>query len=232
LRTPSLVAVGDFDQGSYLLMTQLPGHRLVEVWPELQADDRDRLADALGEALAALHALDSSALADLPPPHWPSFVPAQRASATARQRARGLAEPWLEQIDTFLDHWGAPLGDERVLLHTEVMREHLLAEHDGRGWRLGALIDFEPAMLGERDYEFASVGLFVSCGDGRLLRRLLRAYGWREALLDEALSCRLMAQALLHRYSHLRWYLERLPCPGARTLEQLACHWFALDADA
>jgi hygromycin-B 7''-O-kinase len=83
-------------------------------------------------------------------------------------------------------------------------------------------------MPGGRAYEFASVGLFVTCGDRQLLRRVLRAYGWPEAGLDDALSCRLMAMALLHRYSHLRWYLERLPLPGATTLEQLARHWWAL----
>jgi hygromycin-B 7''-O-kinase len=94
---------------------------------------------------------------------------------------------------------------------------------------LSGLFDFEPAMRGEREYEFASIGLFVACGDGRLLRRILLAYGWAERRLDEALQQRLMAQALLHRYSHLRWYLQRLPVPGATTLEQLARHWWAID---
>jgi hygromycin-B 7''-O-kinase len=56
----------------------------------------------------------------------------------------------------------------------------------------------------------------------------LSAYGYAPHALDEALSCRLMAYALLHRYSKLRWYLERLPCPGATSLEQLASHWWAL----
>ena len=41
-----------------------------------------------------------------------------------------------------------------------------------------------------------------------------------------------MAHALLHRYSNLRWYLERLPAPGATTLEQLADRWWPLAATA
>jgi hygromycin-B 7''-O-kinase len=82
---------------------------------------------------------------------------------------------------------------------------------------------------GAREHEFASIGLFVSCGDGRALRRILLAYGHAEAQLDAALPCRLMAQALLHRYSNLRWYLERLPLPGAHSLEQLARHWWCLE---
>jgi hygromycin-B 7''-O-kinase len=43
-----------------------------------------------------------------------------------------------------------------VRLDTGVMRYHLLtAEGPERTWRLSGLIDFEPAMHGEREYEFA-----------------------------------------------------------------------------
>ena len=120
-------------------------------------------------------------------------------------------------------------GEARVLLHTEIMREHLMVQRRGDRWHFSGLFDFEPAMPGGSLYEFASVGLFVSGGDGPLLRRILRASGCRADDLDESMPCRLMAQALLHRYSNLRWYLERLPLPGAVKLEQLAHHWFAID---
>ena len=57
-----------------------------------------------------------------------------------------------------------------MLLHTEVMRQHLLAvEGPGGVLRLSGLIDFEPAMRGEREYEFVGVGVFVAEGDGRFL---------------------------------------------------------------
>jgi hypothetical protein len=57
------------------------------------------------------------------------------------------------------------LPPRRVLLHTEIMREHLLVTPHADGWSLSGLFDFEPAMRGAREYEFASVGLFVSRGD-------------------------------------------------------------------
>jgi hypothetical protein len=48
------------------------------------------------------------------------------------------------------------LSRPRVRLDTGVMRYHLLtAEGPERTWRLSGLIDFEPAMHGEREYEFA-----------------------------------------------------------------------------
>lgn len=222
--TPRLMAHGRFDGGHYLLMSQLRGRRLVDAWPALAADAKDRLAERLGEALAALHSIDTTPLADFTP-SWQAFIAEQRASAAQRQRARGLDALWVEQVEPFLERWMPAPVPRLALLHTEVMREHLMV--DGAGTLTG-LFDFEPAMPGAPEYEFSSFGLFVACGDARLLRRTLRAYGYADSALDTALQRRLMAYTLLHRYSNLSWYLERLPVPGATSLEQLAAHWWAL----
>lgn len=226
--TPRLLAHDVIDGWHCLLMTQLRGRRLVDVWPELSLEQRDRFADELGASIAALHAIDTSPLADFGP-RWDEFLPAQRAGAVERQRECRLGARWLERLPDFLDRWMPPIDTRRSLLHTELMREHLMVANEGTGWQLSGLFDFEPAMLGAPEYDFASFGLFVACGDGRLLRRSLRAYGYQDDQLDAALQNRLMAYAILHRYSNLRWYLERVPAPGATTLEELATHWWALD---
>ena len=229
--TPRLVGDDTLDGWRGLLMTQLRGERLVDVWPRLSLADRDRFAQFLGHSMAALHALDATSLGDIEPP-WHSFLPAQRDSAAERQRTRGLDPFWLEQLPGFLDRWMPPIGERRVLLHTELMREHLMAAPDTNGHcSLSGLFDFEPAMIGAPEYDFASFGLFVACGDGRFLRRSLLAYGYPPDQLDAALQNRLMAYAILHRYSKLRWYLERLPAAGAVTLEQLAARWWPLASD-
>jgi hygromycin-B 7''-O-kinase len=115
-----------------------------------------------------------------------------------------------------------------VLLHTEVMREHPLAAEDPEGtWRLCGLIDFEPAMRGEREYEFVAVGVFLAQGDGRFLARTPAAYGYHPDQLGPDLRRRLLAWGILHRYSNLRWWMRRLPEPYRPTLEALADRWFA-----
>jgi hygromycin-B 7''-O-kinase len=226
--TPQLIATGTHDGWPYLLMSQLRGQRLVDAWPALALSERDRIADTLGEAIAALHAIDTTPLAGLPP-RWEEFIAAQHASAAERQARRGLDAYWLERVPDFLQRWMPLPAARHVLLHTEIMREHLMLDRDATGSTdLSGLFDFEPAMLGAAEYEFASVGLFVACGDARTLRRVLLAYGYSQHALDEALQCRFMAYALLHRYSNLRWYLERLPAAGATTMEQLASQWWPL----
>ncbi|MBI2571422.1 MAG: aminoglycoside 3'-phosphotransferase/choline kinase family protein [Candidatus Schekmanbacteria bacterium] len=228
--TPAVHAVGELEGWTYLLMDRLRGQSLVTAWPRLSEVDRSGLATQLGEALAALHALEPPQLEGLCI-DWPGFVAEQHRTAAERQRRWGLSEAWREQIPEFLD--GVELGDggARALLHTEVMREHLLVDQSGSRWVFSGLFDFEPAMVGAPEYEFAAVGLFFSCGEARLLRRVLLAYGYRAAALDGALERRLLAYALLHRYSHLPWYLKRLPPPpGTTNLAALAGLWWGVSA--
>lgn len=224
LPTPEPVACGTSGDWSYVLMSRLNGRLLVDAWPELAAGDRDRLATELGQGLAALHGIEGVDLGA--ETDWGEFLRAQRESAVDRQRARGLDERWVEQIPDFLA--ATPTDDgRRALLHTELMREHLLVTRGADGWALSGLFDFEPAMVGPPEYDLASFGVFVSCGDGRFLRRALLAYG---VTPDEALQRRALAYAILHRYSNLRWYMERVPPrSGDVTLDDVARRWWAID---
>ncbi|MEV5976000.1 aminoglycoside 3'-phosphotransferase/choline kinase family protein [Streptomyces sp. NPDC052114] len=221
--TPRLHDAGTYVNGwRYVLMSRLPGEGLATAWPRIPRADRERIVTDAAEALAALHALDPGPLADvLGPGDWGAFVDRQRAGAVEKQRGHGLAEGWLEQIPGFLDSAGPPaVQDHRpALLHTEFMRQHLIVDPDD-AWRLTGLFDFEPAMIGDRAYDFVGVGLFVTRGEPGLLARFMKAYG---RTYDPR---RLLAYTLLHVYSKLPWYLSELPAPPEPTLDALAETWF------
>jgi hygromycin-B 7''-O-kinase len=220
--TPRVVATGDLEGWRYLVMTRLEGEALSDAWPRVPPRERERVVERVGEALARLHALPPPG-SGVPRPDWASFLAEQASTAVERQRARGLGEAWLAQIPAFLAATAGDPPSRLVLLHTEVMREHLLVREGAGVFELTGLLDFEPAMVGAADYEFASVGVFVSGGEPGLLRRLLLAYGTPAARLDERLSRRLLAQAILHRYANLPWYLRRLdPSSQLATLDALA----------
>jgi hygromycin-B 7''-O-kinase len=221
--TPGVDACGELDGWHYLLMQQLRGEPLVDAWPRIPLADRTQMMHELGVALARLHALPTAELAGIGPA-WIPFLAGQRANCVERQRGSGLAATWLEQIPEFLGSTPLSPGPRHVLLHTEVMREHLIVEPGPGGWELSGLVDFEPAMVGEAEYELASIGVFVTAGEPGLLGHLLAGYG---RALDAALQRRALAYALLHRYSRLSWYLERVP-PRAdvTTLASLAEQWW------
>lgn len=221
--TPRAIAAGERGQWLYIVMTRLSGCSLAEAWHTIEPHDRFQLMREVGAALAALHATATDELAPLAV-DWPRFMDAQRASCRDRQLARGLGAPWVDEVGDFLARWTPRDDGARVLLHTEVMREHLLVERREGAWHITGLIDFEPAMLGAPEYELAAVGIFLTCAEPGLLRVLLDAYG---AEVDDELPLRIMAYALLHRYSNLRWYLERLPVlDDVGDLESLARRWF------
>ena len=226
LPTPGPVAVGELEGWGYVVMERLPGVVLQDVWEEVPDDARREMCLRLGAAVARLHALPLDGL-EVPAPDWDAFVRRQAETCVARQREKGLAEHWLEQIPGFLA--SVALGSRRrALLHTEVMRHHLLAERRAGVWELTGLFDFEPAMVGDPEYELGSVGIFVTDGSPALFRAFLRGYGWARAEWGPALQRRTLAYTLLHRYSNLRWYLEILPPRSAATLDALAAEWFPL----
>ncbi|GHE58413.1 phosphotransferase [Streptomyces longispororuber] len=223
--TPEVHASGAYENGwRYVLMSRLSGEGLHHAWPRVPEGGRERLVARAGEVLAALHALDHAPLADaVGPGDWAAFTARQRADAVERQRAKGLPEHWLEQIPDFLASVPLPaVAGRRALLHTEFMRDHLLAAPapGGGGWELTGLFDFEPAMIGDPAYDFVGVGLFVTRADPRLLARLMAAYG---RTFEPRL---LLAYTLLHVYSNLPWYLRELPAPPEPTLDALAECWF------
>jgi hygromycin-B 7''-O-kinase len=170
--TPRAIAAGERGQWLYIVMTRLSGCSLAEAWPAIEIRDRLQVVREVGAPLAALHATTTDELAPLAV-DWPRFMDAQRASCRDRQLARGLAAPWVDAVDAFLARWTPSNDAAPVLLHTEVMREHLLVERREGAWHLSGLVDFEPAMLGAPEYELAAVGIFLTCAEPGLLRAYL-----------------------------------------------------------
>jgi hygromycin-B 7''-O-kinase len=218
--TPRVRDFGPYENGwQYVLMSRLHGENLAHAWDRVPRGHRERIVSEVGETLAVLHSLGVDPLRDvLGPGDWGAFLDRRTAGAVEQQRAHGLSPAWLEQIPDFLASVPLPRTPDACLLHTEVMQQHFLVDPDG--WRLTGFFDFEPAMIGDRAYDFVGVGLFVTRGDPDLLARLTKAYGRTFEPTE------LLAYTLLHVYSNLPWYMRELRVPGEGTLRSLAEAWF------
>jgi len=222
--TPRLAATGEMKGWRYVAMERLPGRLLSDAWGEMGDGDRAEICGRWGAATARLHALPVDGL-DVPAPDWDTFVREQAEGCVAQQTRVGAPPEWIEQIPAFLASVPLPASDRRALLHTEIMREHLLVDRGGDGWEITGLFDFEPAMVGDPEYDTAAVSCFVTGGDPALRRAFVSGYGLTDADLTPAFRRRAMAYTLLHRYSNLRWYLDLLP-PRATTFDELAEEWW------
>ncbi|MEU3271589.1 aminoglycoside 3'-phosphotransferase/choline kinase family protein [Saccharomonospora sp. NPDC006951] len=225
--TPAFVGAGEAEGWHYVLMRRLSGEPLSQAWSRLSTSERAELAERIGVALAELHAVTDPSLATLEPLDWRAFVRERRDVVVAEQRERGLGDEWLARIPGFLDEVELGSG-EPVLLHTEVMREHVLLR-EGTATPSG-LFDFEPAMPGAPEYDFVAVAVYLAGGGeegASFMRTLLRAYGYAPSDVDERFARRCLAYTLLHRYGNLRAYLDWMPAPPEPTLDSLAVTWFA-----
>lgn len=88
-------------------------------------------------------------------------------------------------------------------------------------------ISFEPSMVGQREYDFCAVGIFITQGNSGLFREFLSSYGYADSDLTDDLRRRIMMWLLLHRYSNLSWFLTLIPGTSNLTkLEELEQYWF------
>jgi hygromycin-B 7''-O-kinase len=202
---PQIIAEGMRGPWSYLVITRLPGLSGEEAWPLLPEAQKEMLLTQLGATIAEVQSQPPGELASLEP-QWKPFILGQIAACRARHERLGLPAKFLTGIGALLAEACdiIPLDPAPVILTGEYVPENLLLmERSGR-WRLSGLIDFADVMMGLRDYDLLGPSAFMAAGMPGRVRALLRGFGYGDADIDEALTRRLMALCLLHRFSDLR----------------------------
>ena len=222
--TPEIVAAGDLEGWPYLVMQRLAGRYLSEVWGAMAAPNQLQLVADLGALLAQLHALPTRGL-EMLEADWPAVIADRVRGCVQRHREQGMAEVWLQQLPAYLARAQPlyPASFPPVIVSGDIHQYHLLVAEAQGQWRLAGLFDFDDARVGFHEYDLAATGLFLMAGRSQLLRTFLRAYGYADADLDEALSHRLLSYTLLHRYRPFNWVREEVVGDRAcTTLAQLA----------
>jgi Ser/Thr protein kinase RdoA (MazF antagonist) len=176
-------------------MSRLPGQRVLEAWPGLDADARERLSHDIGAAMTRLAALPVTGLDALRAPQE-SLLAERRPRLLRDQRERGGDDALEAQLREFLDALPPLLPAESVLMHADLTADNILV-HDGR---LAGFIDFADAFVGPWTYELAATSCFVTQGDRRSQRALLLGRGV-EATPELLVTLR--SWAVLHRYGHI-----------------------------
>lgn len=207
--TPELLWQAELEGWPYLVISRLPGRTLEEAWPAMSGAERAEALARIGEIMRAAHALPTAGLESIDL-GWDAFLERQIAGCESRHRRMGLPERLASQIPAYLESARAllPRSVAPVLLTGEYTPQNLLVTRAGGRWRVTGMIDFADACLGAPEYDLLGPCLFLSAGSADLQRAFLGACGYAPADLGPALSRKLMALALLHRYSNLRFQLR------------------------
>lgn len=212
--TPERLAHGDHQGWPYVVMTELAGTPVTELWPQMAEAQRLQLLTDLGALAAQVHALPVGPLAALPP-QWDGFIAGQRRRCLERQRRTGLPEHLLAQVEAFV---AGPLPESPpVLLTGEYTPFNLLA--DPSSGRLCGMFDFGDGLVGPREYDWLGPLAFLVAGDAARCQAFFGGYG---AEVDAPLRLALMRLLLLHRYSHLKAQIKAPGWREARDFEALA----------
>lgn len=222
---PELRASGSQAEWLYIVMSRIPGTPLDDAWPSINQENRKQIVYDLGNKTWHLHSIKPQIIPELSI-NWDEFINQQNRTCRTRQERHGLNIDWLNQINPFLKSFNPDHETKHVILHTELMHQHVFVKETDEKWEISGLIDFEPSMIGPKEYEFASVGLFVSCGDPLLFKEFFKGYGYSEQQINQDLTRISMYYMLLHRYCHLPWFMKEVPVKEARTLLDLEKGWY------
>ena len=212
IAVPQTIQTGRLENLPYIVMTQLAGVSLRDVWLEVTEKNRIEVVVQLGNLLRELHSY-------APPLHvaalnhdWHNFIAQQARTALERQRNAGASAEWLESLPEYLAKIPQllPTDCAEVFLHGDVHPLNLLLKRTGDAWRLAGLFDFGDSLCGYHEYEFVAPGVLMLQGHRELQREMLLAYGYKASRLDRNLRARLMLLTILYECSNLRKYALRL----------------------
>ncbi len=209
LPIPRLVAEGEIESWSYIIITAVEGVPLYEVWDSMSMSDRERIAVGCGELIASLHSTRTEGLEEIAV-DWPGFVEGQIQDCIDELARSGVGEHWTQAVVEFFQDI-PPLfepGFKPVLLSADVTDEHILVSQLGGRWELTGFVDFGDAMLGHPHYDFVAPGCSITRSSSDLQRAMLLAYGYPEDQLDETMARQLMAYTLIHGFINIPELLE------------------------
>lgn len=202
---PRILAEGEDDGWSWLIITKLAGTLGSEIWPVLSEQERIAILGDIGRTIAEVQAVDPGRLLEMRPA-WPDFIKRQAEGCIERHRRQDLDASLLADLPALLQAAPSvlPVDVLPVILTGEWIPENLLLTETPDGWRLAAVIDFGDVMTGWREYDLLGPSTFMCAGVPSRLRAFLEGYGVAAEDYDDAMRRRLTTLMMLHGASDMR----------------------------
>ena len=201
---PEIMLEGERDRWPYLVITRLQGVVGSQAWPILPEDQKERVLAQIGETIAEVQRVPVGGLSAVEP-RWAAFISGQIKGCRARHERLGLPQKYLDGLDDLLRDAAAliPVDAPPVILTGEYIPENFLLSRESGTWRLAGLIDFGDVFTGWGEYDLLGPSVFMAAGMPRRVQSFFGGFGYSPEDVTPALTRRLAALMLLHRFSDL-----------------------------
>lgn len=205
---PKLISTGQFEGWNYLIMSELKGTLLIDIFDELSLDEKKQIAFDLGKIIREIHDATISTNQD-DYNHWKQFITNQLEQVENHHKNNGMNEELVNQLTNYVDDETFQGNVQIVLLTGEYTPFNLIMNKVDGMWKFTGLIDFADCFVGNSKYDLLGPIAFMFYPFEGLNRIFLESYGYSNNELNEGFQKELMTYLLLHRFSNISFYQEK-----------------------
>lgn len=222
VEVPKLVRHGNFEGWDYIIMTELRGELLIDLWEELSIEEKKLLSSDLGRVIREFHNLPVEKLTSIGV-DWKSFIQSQLRNMKSHHEKHALKQKLFDDLENYLDETYINYHPDKSLLTGEYTPFNLLLNKVDGKWKLTGVIDFADGFLGDPEYDLLGPILFMFNIEESLVRNFLLSYGYHEGQLNESFRKKLMIYTILHRFSNIPYFISKKEeAQHARNFDELA----------
>lgn len=197
VEVPKVIATGSLEGWDYLIMNELKGTLLADLWDQFSSDEQTQFSTDLGSLIQEFHSIPTHHFSKLNT-NWREFITNQFQNMKDNQKKSKLPQELFDSLDHYVDESHIQYDPDHSLLTGEFTPFNLLFNKVEGKWRLTGLIDFADCFLGDPEYDLLGPILFIFNGNKELTTSFLKSYGYTDNELNESFRKKLMIYTILH----------------------------------
>lgn len=218
---PQIHSTGQFEGWNYIIMTELGGTLLIDIFDTLSLEEKAQIAKDLGKLIKEVHSSTiSNDLNDQT--EWNTFVKVQFEKLAEHHKQNELDNLFQNQLSEYVTLESLKSSNQLVLLTGEYTPFNLIMNKVNESWKFTGLIDFADCFVGNSTYDLLGPIAFMFYQNKGLNRIFLESYGYNPEELNCEFQKELLTYLLLHRFSNIPYYQQKNEsAKNAKSFEEL-----------
>lgn len=218
---PKIHSIGQFEGWNYIIMTELKGTLLIDIFDSLSFEEKSEIAKDLGKLIKEVHSSTVSGDKN-EQSKWNHFLNEQYETLTKHHKQNELGNVFQIQLSEYVKLESLKSSNQYVLLTGEYTPFNLIMNKENGMWKFTGLIDFADCFVGNSTYDLLGPIAFMFYPNNGLNRMFLESYGYKPEELNDGFQKELMTYLLLHRFSNIPYYQQKSDSAmNAKSLEEL-----------